>query len=52
MTGKEIYIEIKEIKDPDVNAQLVAESIALQLTRRVSFRRALTQRYNLRDLSP
>lgn len=40
-TGKEIYIEIKEIKDPDVTAQLVAEGIAVQLTRRVSFRRAL-----------
>ncbi|MCS6770424.1 MAG: 30S ribosomal protein S3 [Kiritimatiellae bacterium] len=41
MTGKEIYVEIKEIKDPDLNAQLVAENIALQLERRVSFRRAL-----------
>ena len=40
-TGKEIYIEINEIKNPDVNAQLVAEGIAVQLTRRVSFRRAL-----------
>ena len=47
MTGKEIYIEIKEIKDPDVNAQLVAESIALQLTRRVSFRRALKRSVQL-----
>lgn len=41
MTGKEIYVEIKEVKDPDLNAQLVAENIALQLERRVSFRRAL-----------
>lgn len=41
MTGKEIYVEIKEVKDPDVNAQLVAENIAVQLERRVSFRRAL-----------
>lgn len=40
-TGKEIYVEIKEVKDPDTNAQLVAENIALQLERRVSFRRAL-----------
>ena len=40
-TGKEIYVEIKEVKDPDLNAQLVAENIALQLERRVSFRRAL-----------
>jgi small subunit ribosomal protein S3 len=41
MTKKEIYIEIKEVKDPDLNAQLVAENIALQLERRVSFRRAM-----------
>ena len=47
LTGKEIYIEIKEIKDPDVNAQLVAESIGLQLTRRVSFRRALKRSVQL-----
>ena len=38
MTGKEIYIEIKEIRDPDCNAQLVAENIAMQMERRVSFR--------------
>ncbi|MFC1452523.1 30S ribosomal protein S3 [Verrucomicrobiota bacterium] len=41
LTGKEIYIEIHEIKRPDTNAQLVAESIALQMSRRVSFRRAM-----------
>ncbi len=41
MTGKEIYIEIKEIRDPDCNAQLVAENIAMQMERRVSFRRAM-----------
>ncbi len=40
-TGKEIYIEIQEIRDPDVNAQLVAENIAMQMERRVSFRRAM-----------
>ncbi|NKB24483.1 MAG: 30S ribosomal protein S3 [Kiritimatiellae bacterium] len=40
-TGKEIYIEIREIKEADTNAQLVAEVIGLQLERRVSFRRAL-----------
>ena len=40
-TKKEIYVEIKEVKDPDANAQLVAENIALQLGRRVSFRRAM-----------
>jgi small subunit ribosomal protein S3 len=41
LTGKEIYIDIKEVKNPDCNAQLVAENIAVQLERRVSFRRAL-----------
>jgi small subunit ribosomal protein S3 len=41
LTGKEIHIEPKEVKDPDCNAQLVAENIALQLERRVSFRRAM-----------
>ena len=40
-TGKEIYLEIREIRNPDTNAQLVAEGVALQLERRVSFRRAL-----------
>lgn len=40
-TGKEIYIEIREVKDPDANAQLVAENIAMQLERRVSLRRAM-----------
>ena len=40
-TGKEIYVEIREVRDPDVNAQLVAESISLQVSRRVSFRRAM-----------
>lgn len=41
LTGKDIYVEIKEIKNPDINAQLVAENIAVQIERRVSFRRAL-----------
>lgn len=41
MTGKEVYVEIREVRNPDTNAQLVAESIALQMSRRVSFRRAM-----------
>jgi small subunit ribosomal protein S3 len=41
LTDKEIFIEIKEVKDPDLNAQLVAENIAQQLERRISFRRAM-----------
>ena len=40
---KEVYINIIEIKQPDLNAQLVAEKIALQLEKRVSFRRAVKQ---------
>ncbi|MCQ2538569.1 MAG: 30S ribosomal protein S3 [Lachnospiraceae bacterium] len=39
--GKKINLEIKEIKRPDANAQLVAENIAQQLENRVSFRRAM-----------
>ena len=42
-TDKNIFIDIKEIKRPDRDAQLVAESIALSLENRVSFRRALKQ---------
>ena len=41
MTGKEVYLEIKEIRNADLNAQLVAENIAVQLERRVSFRRVM-----------
>ncbi len=41
MTGKEVYVEIQEVKRPETDAQLVAENIALQLERRVSFRRAM-----------
>ena len=43
ITNKNIFIDIKEIKRPDRDAQLVAESIALSLETRVSFRRALKQ---------
>jgi len=41
MTGKDVAIDIKEIRKPEVNAQLVAENIALQLEKRVAFRRAM-----------
>lgn len=41
MTGKEIYVDIVEVKSPDLDAQLVAENIAVQLERRVSHRRAM-----------
>jgi len=41
MTEKKLFVDIKEIKRPDREAQLVAESIAQQLENRVSFRRAM-----------
>jgi small subunit ribosomal protein S3 len=41
LTGKEVYVDIQEIKQPEVDAQLVAENIALQLERRVGHRRAM-----------
>ena len=41
--GKQISINISEVKKPDADAQLVAESIAAQLEKRVSFRRAMKQ---------
>ncbi|MFD1884063.1 30S ribosomal protein S3 [Paenibacillus wenxiniae] len=41
--GKKVHINISEIKNQDLDATLVAESIAQQLERRVSFRRALKQ---------
>jgi len=41
MTGREVYVDIVEVKTPELDAQLVAENIALQMERRVSFRRAM-----------
>ena len=43
MIGKEVSLNIVEVKDVDTNAQLVAENIANQLERRISFRRAMKQ---------
>ena len=43
MTKKGVNINIMEVKQPDTNAQLVAENIAAQLERRISFRRAMKQ---------
>ncbi|NKB80661.1 MAG: 30S ribosomal protein S3 [Nitrospirales bacterium] len=39
--NREVYVTVKEIKKPELDAQLVAENIALQLQKRVSFRRAM-----------
>lgn len=41
LTSQEILIDIQEVRRPEVDAQLVAENIALQLVRRVAFRRAM-----------
>lgn len=43
MVNKEVSLNINEIKDVDMAAQLVAENIALQLEKRISFRRAMKQ---------
>jgi small subunit ribosomal protein S3 len=41
MLSHEVIIDIQEVRKPEINAQLVAESIALQIVRRVAFRRAM-----------
>ena len=43
MMGKQVYVNIVEVKQPDMDAQLVAEKIALDLENRISFRRAMKQ---------
>jgi len=43
ITGKEVAVDIIEVKNPEVNAQLVAENIAGQIEKRVAFRRAMKQ---------
>lgn len=46
ITGKTVVINVAEVKNPDMNAQLVAENIASQLENRVSFRRAMKSAMN------
>jgi small subunit ribosomal protein S3 len=41
LTGKEVLLDIQEIKKPEIEAGLVAENVALQLERRIAFRRAM-----------
>ena len=41
MTGREILLDIQEVKKPELEAKLVADNVALQLERRISFRRAM-----------
>lgn len=43
MTGKQVHVNIVEIKTPETDAQLVAENIASQLEKRIAFRRAMKQ---------
>ena len=43
LMGKETYINIIEVRRPDIDAQLVAENVGLQLERRVAFRRAMKE---------
>lgn len=41
LTQNELFVDIKEVKNPQIDAQLVAENIAMQLEKRVGFRRAM-----------
>jgi small subunit ribosomal protein S3 len=41
MTSREVLIDIQEVRKPEIDAQLVAENVALQIERRVAFRRAM-----------
>ncbi len=43
MTSRQVYINVKEVPIPEIDAQLVAENIASQIERRVAFRRAMKQ---------
>ncbi|MFC1631193.1 30S ribosomal protein S3 [Candidatus Omnitrophota bacterium] len=47
LTGKQIFIDIKEIKNPQIEAQLVAENVAFQLEKRIAFRRAMKKSLQL-----
>lgn len=44
--NREVFIDIKEVRRPEVEAQLVAENVAMQLVRRVAFRRAMKKAVN------
>lgn len=41
LTGKEVWVEVEEVKRPDLDARLVADAIAKQIERRIPFRRAM-----------
>ena len=41
LVGRDVIVDVQEVKKPELQAQLVAENVALQLERRISFRRAM-----------
>jgi len=43
MTGKKVHVDVEEVERPELDARLVAEGIAQQIERRISFRRAMKQ---------
>ena len=47
LVGRDLVIDVQEVRKPEINAQLVAENIAQQLERRVSFRRAMKKAVGL-----
>ena len=48
MTNKEVYVDIQEIRQPETDAQLVAENVKMQLERRIAYRRAMKDRKSTR----
>ncbi|MCZ6672395.1 MAG: 30S ribosomal protein S3 [Verrucomicrobia bacterium] len=49
LVNREVMLDIQEIKKPELEAQLVAENVALQLERRISFRRAMKKAVQIAD---
>jgi small subunit ribosomal protein S3 len=47
LTGRQCVLDIQEVRRPEADAQLVAENIALQLERRIAFRRAMKKSINM-----
>ncbi len=47
LTNKDVYIDIKEVKNPQANAQLIAANVAFQIEKRVAFRRAMKKAVQL-----
>ena len=50
MSKLEVFLDIKEVRKPEVDAQLVADNIASQLEKRISFRRAMKKLFNLNEV--